>query len=60
MFIEKPISFDMNEDIRSQKTRICRYLMETITEKGRSLPLHRVVPYPNIPKKDYPMNKSEE
>lgn len=60
MFIEKPISYDYNNPAEEERTRICKYLMETITEKGRSLPLHRVVPYPNIPKKDYPSNKSEE
>ena len=60
MFIEKPISYDKDSNMQDEKHRICAYLMETITEKGRSLPAHTVVPYPNIPKKDYPKNKSEE
>ena len=60
LFIEKPISYDNTESMDREKHRICAYLMETITRRGRSLPEHRVVPYPNIPKKDYPTSKSEE
>jgi len=60
MYIEPAITFDPTADMQSEKHRICTYLMETITQKGRSLPAHRVVPYPNIPKKDYPQNKCEE
>ena len=60
MFIEKPIVYDHNIPVQEQRTHICRYLMQTITAKGQSLPRHTVVPYPNIPKKDYPMNQSEE
>lgn len=56
MFIEKPFFYDMDSNMQDEKHRICAYLMETITEKGRSLPAHTVVPYPNIPKKDYPKN----
>ena len=36
--------------------RICRELMDAITQRACSLPEHRVVPYPNMPKKDYPTN----
>lgn len=60
MFIEKPIVYDNNNPEKEERTRICQYLMETITEKGRSLPPHTVVPYPNIPKKDYPSNIPNE
>ena len=60
MFIEKPISYEYTNDAELERTRICDYLMKTITSKGRSLPKHRVVPYPNIPKKDYPCNISDE
>lgn len=59
MFIELPISYDYNKNAEEERTHICTYLMEAITRKGRSLPPHTVVPYPNIPKRDYPMNKSE-
>ena len=36
--------------------RICSYLMKEITEIARGLPKHTVVPYRNIPKKEYPFN----
>ena len=60
MYIEKPVCFTPDVPITEEKHRICQYLMAAITEKGRSLPLHTVVPYPNIPKRDYPRNKREE
>ena len=60
MYLEKPVTFDPDAPIAEEKKRICQYLMETITQKGRSLPLHTVVPYPNIPKRDYPKNKCED
>ena len=59
MYIEKPVCFMPDVPITEEKHRICQYLMAAITEKGRSLPLHTVVPYPNIPKRDYPRNKRE-
>lgn len=60
MYIEKPVTFSPDTPIGEEKHRICQYLMEAITEKGWSLPPHRVVPYPNIPKREYPMNICEE
>lgn len=59
MCIGKPIAFDPNEEMDIQRQKICDYLMDEITEIAVSLPLHRVVPYPNIPKKCYPMNRDE-
>lgn len=60
LFIEPSILYDYDNHGEEERTRICCYLMETITEKGRSLPAHTVVPYPNIPKKDYPLNIPDE
>ena len=40
----------------TQRQRICGYLKDEITRMARALPRHRVVPYRNIPKKDYPYN----
>ncbi len=57
MCIGKPIQFDSTADIDSERDRICKYLMSQITDIARSLPLHTVVPYRNIPKKFYPKNK---
>lgn len=55
-----PISFDPDNDIALERSRINAYLMEEITRMAESLPEHTVVPYPNIPRKYYPKNHSHE
>ncbi len=52
----KPIRFNAETPIAEERERICRELMDSITEIAVSLPLHTVVPYPNISKKFYPKN----
>ena len=56
MYIGKPLRFDASANIKEERGRICGYLMDEITEMAAALPRHRVVPYPNIPKRDYPWN----
>lgn len=53
----KPILFDPNKDIAEVRAEICDYLKNEITALAKSLPLHRVVPYDNIPKSKYPYSK---
>lgn len=53
----KPITYCPDNDIHDERNRICEYLMETITETATSLPIHTVVPYRNVDKKQYPKNK---
>lgn len=60
MYLGKPIRFNAGNPIEEERSRICKYLMEKITETARSLPEHTVVPYRNIPKKEYPSNISKE
>ena len=60
MYIGKPISFDPDVPIEEHRKEIAEYLMNAVTEIAVSLPRHRVVPYPNMPKKDYPYNKPHE
>ncbi len=60
MYLGKPIVFCPDNPMDEERQRICNYLMDSITEIAVSLPKHRVVPYPNIPKKDYPQNISDE
>ena len=60
MYIGKPISFDPDVPIEEHRKEIAEYLMNAVTEIAVSLPRHRVVPYPNMPKKDYPYNKPDE
>jgi len=53
----KPIAFDPEASMDAQREKICHYLMEEITALAQALPEHTVVPYRNIPKKQYPSNK---
>lgn len=60
MYLGKPIQFSAESPIEQERTRICNGLMEEITEIAVKLPKHRVVPYANIAKKDYPLNITNE
>lgn len=57
VYLGKPVKFDSDAPFAEERTRIAEYLMDEITDMARSLPLHVVVPYPNIPKSEYPLNK---
>ncbi len=57
MYLGKPIAYRADVPKDEEPSRICRYLMDEITLIARGLPEHTVVPYRNIPKKDYPSNK---
>lgn len=52
----KPVLFDPQAPIAGERKRMCHALMDAITDIAVSLPEHTVVPYPNIPKRDYPKN----
>lgn len=60
MYLGKPIRFCAANPMEEERTRICRYLMEAITEIAVSLPEHTVVPYNNIPRKQYLSNIPKE
>lgn len=60
MYFGKPIRFCADRPIEEERARICAYLAETITETARALPEHVVIPYANIPKREYPSNKIME
>lgn len=57
MYLGKPIRFCADTPIEQERRRICDYLMGEITDMARNLPEHTVVPYRNIPRRDYPSNK---
>ena len=59
IYIGKPTAFNPDVPMEQERQRIANYLMDAVTEIAVSLPRHRVVPYPNLPKKDYPYNKEE-
>ena len=56
MHIGKPTRFSAEQPMAQERERICNYLMDEITAIACALPEHTVVPYRNIPKKDYPSN----
>lgn len=60
MHIGKPVTFDPDAPIAEERHRICTELMDRITDMATALPMHTVVPYPNIPKKHYPTNIPKE
>lgn len=60
MYLGKPTAFDPGAPAEQERHRISEYLMAQITEIGVSLPLHTVVPYPNVSKKYYPKNKETD
>lgn len=57
VFFGKPVAFDSNAPLDEERERICKYLMEEITAIARALPVHTVVPYENISRKEYMLNK---
>lgn len=60
MYLGKPIRFCPEEPIEQQREKICHYLMDAITQIAVGLPRHTVVSYPNLPRKDYPLNIPKE
>lgn len=60
MYFGKPIRFCADRPMEEERARICDYLMKEITQIAVSLPEHTVVPYNNLPKKDYPSNIPKE
>ena len=51
-----PMRYNPEASEDEERKRICSAMMEDITELAVSLPQHKVIPYPNIPKKNYPLN----
>ena len=55
-YLGKPVVFDPDAPIDAEREHIAEYLMDEITEMACSLPEHTVVPYLNVPKREYPKN----
>ena len=60
MVLGEPVRFCPEAPIEEERQRICDYLAEEITQMAEALPRHRVVPYNNISRRDYPYNRAEE
>lgn len=56
MCLGEPTYFDPAAPMETERHRIRDYLMDHITALACALPEHTVIPYRNIPKKDYPSN----
>lgn len=54
------VSCDPAADPRAERGRICKDLMDRVTAIAVSQERHRIVPYPNMPKRLYPYNRTEE
>lgn len=59
MHFGEPVRFCPERPMEEERARICGELAEAITDMALALPRHRVVPYRNIPKKEYLYNKEE-
>ncbi len=57
MYLGDPVPFDPKAPIAGERQRICREMTEAILALARALPEHRVVPYMNLQKKDYPSSR---
>jgi len=55
----KPEYSDRTAGREEEQKRISEAMMQRITELAEELPLHKVIPYENMPKKKYPMNRTE-
>ena len=57
LYFGEPILYDPAAPAEAERSRIVNALMDAVTDMAVALPEHTVVPYPNIPKKDYPKNR---
>ena len=52
----EPVRYNPEADAAEERLRICRAMQESISDLASALPQHTVIPYVNIPKKQYPLN----
>lgn len=60
MFYGQPVAFRPQVPIAEERERICAAMADAITAIAEAQPLHRVVPYPNVSKRHYPMSRAGE
>ncbi|WP_026506995.1 lysophospholipid acyltransferase family protein [Butyrivibrio sp. MC2013] len=56
IYFGKPVTYSRDIPFKEEKERITTELMDRISDMALELPRHRVVPYPNVPKSQYPYN----
>lgn len=59
-YLGEALRFDPAAPLDSERARLKQGLMDAVTALAESLPEHRVVPYRNIPKRDYPLNTQKK
>ena len=59
-YLGEPVRYRAGEPIARERERICACLRDRITDMAASLPEHTVVPYRNVPKREYPKNTPVE
>ena len=57
LYFGEPILFDPAAPAEIERRRVVNALMDAVTDLAVALPEHTVVPYPNIPKKQWPKNR---
>lgn len=60
VYLGEPVRYRAGEPVAKERERICACLRDRITDMAASLPEHTVVPYRNIPKREYPKNTPVE
>ena len=56
IYFGEPVRYCPDTPDAEERTRICRAMMNAISALASALPQHTVIPYLNIPKKQYPLN----
>ena len=59
LHLGKAVRFDASAPLEQERKRICKAMVDGVTDLARALPEHIVVPYPNIPKAQYPTSKAD-
>jgi hypothetical protein len=57
LYLGEPVPFDPKAPAAEERKRICREMSGAILALARALPEHRVVPYRNVSKREYPSSR---
>lgn len=60
MYLGAPLRFDPEAPIAAERERLCDAMADAITAMAAALPEHTVIPYRNVPKREYPKNRPVE
>ena len=60
MYLGKPLRYCASNPMEEERRRICEGMMDEITRIACALPEYTVIPYRNIPRREYPSNLPKE